>query len=168
MHTLFTHRGRQLIVENIPRTEEIEAFSAVALAGLGWLPIRSYRGSVIIRMRRRHPGERVEPFRHRIHAPQGARIREMIETWARSVTFEITEKLPNEIQDRDADVWELLITIADAVGGDWPKRARVAAVALITEAKERDPSLGVRLLADLKSIFGVAQEMTTEAIAGAS
>jgi len=44
----------------------------------------------------------------------------------------------------------------------------VAAVALITEAKERDPSLGVRLLADLKSIFGVAQEMTTEAIAGAS
>jgi Protein of unknown function (DUF3631) len=52
--------------------------------------------------------------------------------------------------------------------GDWPKRARVAAVALITEAKERDPSLGVRLLADLKSIFGVAQEMTTEAIAGAS
>lgn len=124
-------------------------------------------GSVIIRMRRRHPGERVEPFRHRIHAPQGARIREMIETWARSVTFEITEKLPNEIQDRDADVWELLITIADAVGGDWPKRARVA-VALITEAKERDPSLGVRLLADLKSIFGVAQEMTTEAIAGAS
>lgn len=167
MHTLFTHRGRQLIVENIPRTEEIEAFSAVALAGLGWLPIRSYRGSVIIRMRRR-PGERVEPFRHRIHAPQGARIREMIETWARSVTFEITEKLPNEIQDRDADVWESLITIADAVGGDWPKRARVAAVALITEAKERDPSLGVRLLADLKSIFGVAQEMTTEAIAGAS
>jgi Protein of unknown function (DUF3631) len=106
----------------------------------------------------------LNPFRHRIHAPQGARIREMIETWARSVTFEITEKLPNEIQDRDADVWESLITIADAVGGDWPKRARVAAVALITEAKERDPSLGVRLLADLKSIFGVAQEMTTEAI----
>jgi Protein of unknown function (DUF3631) len=55
------------------------------------------------------------------------------------------------------------ITIADAVGGDWPKRARVAAVALITEAKERDPSLGVRLLADLKSIFGVAQEMPIEA-----
>jgi len=61
-------------------------------------------------------------------------------------------------------LWESLINIADAVGGDWPKRARVAAVALITEAKERDPSLGVRLLADLKSIFGVAQEMTTEAI----
>jgi hypothetical protein len=108
-------------------------------------------------MRRRHPGERVEPFRHRIHAPQGARIREMIETWAQSVTFEITEKLPNEIQDCDADIWESLITIADAVGGDWPKRARVAAVALITEAKERDPSPGVRLLADLKSIFGVAR-----------
>jgi Protein of unknown function (DUF3631) len=107
-------------------------------------------------MRRRHPGERVVPFRHRIHAP--------LAKWLRSVTFEITEKLPNEIQDRDADVWESLITIADAVGGDWPKRARVAAVALITEAKERDPSLGVRLLADLKSIFGVAQEMTTEAI----
>ena len=106
----------------------------------------------------------VTAFTHR----RARAFAKMIETWARSVTFEITEKLPNEIQDRDADVWESLITIADAVGGDWPKRARVAAVALITEAKERDPSLGVRLLADLKSIFGVAQEMTTEAIAGAS
>ena len=156
--------GRCVIRGKNVETEEIEAFLAVALAGLGWLPDTILSRSVIIRMRRRRVGERVEPFRHRINAPQGARIREMIEAWARSATFEITETLPNEIQDRDADVWESLITIADTVGGDWPKRARVAAVALITEAKERDPSLGVRLLADLKGIFGDAPEMSTEAI----
>jgi len=57
-----------------------------------------------------------------------------------------------------------LLAIADAIGNDWPTRARGAAVALVAEAKERDPTLGVRLLADLKNVFGDAKEMTTEAI----
>jgi hypothetical protein len=38
----------------------------VALAGLGWLPDTILTRSVIIRMRRRHAGESVEPFRNRI------------------------------------------------------------------------------------------------------
>ena len=52
-------------------TEEIPAYAAVALAGLGWLPDTILSRSVIVRMRRRHQGERVEPFRRRIHGAQG-------------------------------------------------------------------------------------------------
>jgi hypothetical protein len=117
-------------------------------------------------MRRRHQGQQVEQFRRRIHLAEGERIRSMIKSWALLAEFEIVapENLPANIQDRDADVWESLITVADAVGGEWPARARVAAVALVSESKEREPSLGVRLLADLKEIFGHAQEITTEAI----
>jgi hypothetical protein len=158
--------GRCVIHGKTVTTEEINAYSAVALAGLGWLPDTILSRSVIIRMRRRHQGEQVEQFRRRIHSAEGDRIRSMIASWARSAEFEIVapEKLPAKIQDRDADVWESLITIADATGGNWPARARSAAVALVSESKERDPSLGVRLLADLKEIFGDAQEITTEAI----
>lgn len=65
---------------------------------------------------------------------------------------------------RDADVWEALIAVADAAGGDWPKRAREAAKALIKEAHDVEPSLGIRLLADLKTVFGDVEQMTTEAI----
>src|SRR5262249_5219024 len=41
----------------------------------------------------------------------------------------------------------------DAAGGNWPKRARKAATELVGAAKEAEPSLGVRLLADLKTVF---------------
>jgi hypothetical protein len=135
--------GRCVVHGKTVMTEEIPAYAAVALAGLGWLPETIMSRSIIIRMRRRHAGERVEQYRRRIHAPQGEAVRAKIEAWARSLTDDIP--------------WPELPP-------DWPIRAREAAVALVAEAKERDPTLGVRLLADLKSIFGDAKEMTTEAI----
>jgi hypothetical protein len=64
-------------------------------------------------------------------------------------------------------VWEPLIAVADAVGGEWPARARAAAIAVISEAKEREPSLGIRLLADLRIVFGDASEMPSKAILAA-
>ena len=149
-------------------TEEIPAYAAVALAGLGWLPDTILSRSVVIRMRRRHDGERVEPYRRRGHSPQGAKIKAKIEVWARSQPETITDwpEMPPEIQDRDADVWEPLIAVADAVGGQWPSRARVAAVALVAESKEGEPSLGVRLLADLRLVFEGAQELPSKTILG--
>src|ERR1051325_8280295 len=53
-------RGQEAALEELP------AYSAVALAGLGWLPDTIMSRSVVIRMRRRHAGEHVQPFRRRI------------------------------------------------------------------------------------------------------
>jgi hypothetical protein len=147
-------------------TEDISAFAPVALAGLGWLPDTILTRSVVIRMRRRHAGEHVEQYRRRIHSPQGAGIRLLIERWAQSAEINWPE-LPPEIQDRDADAWEPLIAVADAIGCVWPTRARKAAIALVTEAKDRDPSLGIRLLADLRTVFGDETEMHSKAILAA-
>jgi Protein of unknown function (DUF3631) len=138
---------------------EIPAYAPVALAGLGWLPDTILSRSVIIRMRRRSQGEKVEQFRRRIHERQGHQVRALIQQWAQEAEIAWPE-LPPEIQDRDADVWEPLIAIADAVGGDWPPRARVAAVTLVAASKEIEPSLGIRLLADLRTIFGEASRGT--------
>jgi hypothetical protein len=144
-------------------TEEIPAYAAVAMAGLGWLPDTILSRSVIVRMRRRHAGERVEPYRRRVHAAEGCGIRDMIAAWTRSVSVEWPE-LPNEIQDRDADVWEPLVAVADAIGGEWPARVRAAGVALVADSKEVEASLGIRLLTDLQSIFEGAQELPSKAI----
>jgi hypothetical protein len=57
-----------------------------------------------------------------------------------------------------------LIAIADAVGGDWPDRARVTAVTLVTESKEVEPSLGIRLLADIRQVFGDADAMSSKSL----
>src|SRR5262245_40211687 len=97
-------------------------------------------------MRRRLQGEKVEAYRRRIHLPEGDRVRGLIERWARTVTIDDWPALPPQIQDRDADVWEPLIAVADSVGGVWPERARVAAVALVALSREAEPSLGIKLL----------------------
>lgn len=138
-------------------TEEIPAFCAVALAGLGNLPETLISRSVVIRMRRRAPGESVEPFRRRIHVEEGHRLRDQLTDWGESVVDSITDVwpvMPAGIEDRDADVWESLLAVADAAGGDWSQQARNAAVTLVTESKQSSPSLGVRLLADLQQVFG--------------
>ena len=147
--------GRCVVRGKTVETEDLPAYCAVAVAGLGWLPDTILSRSVIVRMRRRHAGETVEPFRHRQHGRLGGEIRRRIELWAATQPDVVSTwpELPSTIQDRDADVWEALIAVADLAGGDWPKLAREAAVALVAASKEADPSLGIRLLADTQTAF---------------
>src|SRR5215469_10752349 len=148
--------GRCVVHGKKVETEEISAFCAVALAGLGWLPDTILSRSVIIRMRRRGPGEKVMAYRRRVHAPFGQTLRECLAAWAADEVETMAEarpEMPSGIEDRHADVWEPLLAIADAVGGDWPVRARGAALALVGAARDAEPSLGIKLLADLKTLF---------------
>jgi hypothetical protein len=156
--------GRCVVRGKAVETET--AYAAVALAGIGWLPDTILSRSIIIRMRRRHAGEQIEAFRNRVHKAEGQGVRALIEAWARSVEERLAfpENLPPEIQDRDADNWKALVAVADAIGGDWPRRARDAAVALVAASKEAEPSLGIRLLADLKTVFDCDDEMSSKSI----
>jgi Protein of unknown function (DUF3631) len=156
--------GRCVVHGKTVTTEELPAYCAVALAGLGWLPDTILTRSIIVRMRRRAPGETVEPFRRRIHPPQAAPLYSALETWARGVLTIVWPDLPPEIQDRDADVWESLIAIADIVGGSWPERSRKAAVALVAASRDAEPSLGIRLLADAKTVFADADTVPTKTL----
>jgi hypothetical protein len=154
--------GRCVVKGKQIETEELPAYAALALAGLGWLPDTIESRSVIIRMQRKKPGEDVEPFRHRLHAAKGRDIRDRIVTWAKSAPSQIDwPQMPDGIEGRDADVWESLLAVADLVGGEWPERARKTAVTLVTVSREREPSLGVRLLADIKTVFGDESELPT-------
>lgn len=155
--------GRCIMKGSRVETEEIPAYCAVALAGIGGLPDTILSRSVVVRMRRRSPHERVEPWRRRIHVSQGEAIREKLTTWASSVPIEWPD-IPDGVEDRDADIWEALLAVGDAAGGEWPKRARVAAVALVTQSKKSTPSLGIRLLNDLYRVFGDNDVMSTKQI----
>ena len=148
-------------------TEEFPAYCAVALAGLGNLPDTILTRAVVIRMRRRAPGEKVEPYRQRLHAKEGHRIRDELAMWAQHITpflVDVWPTMPEGIEDRNADVWESLLAIADEAGGEWPEKARAAAVALVAQSQDNSPSLGVRLLADLRKVFGDRDTMPTEEI----
>ena len=159
--------GRCVVKGNRVETEEIPAYCAVAMAGLGNLPDTLLSRAVVFRMRRRAPDEKVEPFRRRVHQREGEELKEQFALWAENVKDSVIAewpKMPAGVEDRDADVWEALLAVADQAGGKWPQRAREAAVAFVALAKESSPSLGIQLLSDLRNIFGNADAMGTEAI----
>lgn len=154
-------RGKQVF------TEEIPAYCAVALAGLGGLPDTILSRAIVIKMRRRAPSEKIEPYRRREHSPEGTRLADGLAAWAASVEARVTgawPEMPAGICDRDADVWEALLAVADAAGGRWPEAARVAAVALVADAKASTPSLGILLLSDLRNVFGAEEALSTETL----
>ena len=139
-------------------------FAPVALAGLGDLPDTIMSRSIIIRMRRRAPSERIEQFRSRLHGPDGALLRERLAAWAEEIGPEVGEAwpaMPGGVVDREAEVWEPLLAVADVAGGHWPDTARAACVELLKVASDREVSLGVRLLGDLRTVFGDRDSMST-------
>lgn len=134
------------------------SYAAVALAGIGTLPDTVMQRSVVVRMRRRAPGEQVEPFRHRHAAPGLTLLRDALAEWVAQVADDLKwhdPVMPDGVTDRPADVWAPLLAVADLAGGRWPHLARAACTELLRAADSTESgSLGVRLLADLREVFG--------------
>lgn len=143
------------------RGQEVKAFpayAAVAIAGLGELPDTILDRAVLLRMRRRAPDETVVDFRYRDAHVAGSRLQERLSKWVEQNEEALSNArpaMPEGITDRPADVWEPLLAIADVAGGDWPSKSRTAAKKLNDDRQAADPSLGVRLLADIRSAFDV-------------
>lgn len=138
--------------------QEFPAYAAVALAGLGDLPDTIIDRSIVVAMKRRSPDEPVEQFRRRLVEPDIAHLVEAIGMWSTDATGQLITvidhiTLPDGIEDRSADTWEPLVAIGDLAGEPWSTRLRDAAVTLNGQRQERDPSLGMQLLRDVRSIF---------------
>ena len=128
------------------------------------------RGLLNAGHRRRAPSEIVHPWRRRMYYDEGNELRERLSAWASSIEAELMDYwpvMPPGIEDRAADVWEALLAMADKAGGEWPECARAACVALVAESRESTPSLGLRLLKDLKDVFGANKHMSTTDILNA-
>lgn len=131
-------------------------FAMAALAGIGRMPDTIEDRAVVVEMQRRKPSESIQPYRRRRDAPALHLLHDQLATWAKQQVPALTNAEPTmPLEDRAADTWEPLVAVADAAGGDWPKRARTAAVNITTEADKHDGevSLNVRLLADVRDIF---------------
>jgi hypothetical protein len=125
----------------------------VVIAKIGTLPETLESRSIVIPMRRRRPDESIEPVRPEDHETF-ARLGRMAARWSSDnaeVLANALPELPSGLFNRTRDNWRPLIAIADAVGGQWPDRARRVAVLLSGSAE--DPSLGIQLLSDIREIF---------------
>lgn len=165
---------RQVLGGTVLRQEDdpvtgVSTDAAAALAGLDDLPDTIMTRSIVVRMRRRAPHEVVQPYRRRAHEAEGHALRERVAAWVTRAWDRIDDAwpdLPDGIEDRDADVWEPLIAVADAAGGHWPETARCSAVSLVSAARDNGGSIGVRLLADVRAAFAStgAEKLSTETL----
>jgi hypothetical protein len=148
------------------RVEKIDTFAMAALAGIGAMPDTIEDRAVVVRMRRRAPGETVAPYRARRDGPALAELRGELNSWVRTNLDILTNAAPElPIEDRAADTWEPLIAIADLTEGPWPYAARKAAVALTTDRETgEEASLHTRLLIDCRTAFQDAEVLATETL----
>lgn len=138
--------------------KQFPVFAPVALAGLSRakLPDQLLSRCFIIPMKRRPPGQSIEPFRQRLEQQRLTELRGEIAAGAEEIRPGIAEyfpTLPDGVADRQMDIWEPLVAVADKAGGHWPETARRVCAQMNAEAAESKPSLGTQLLMDIRDVF---------------
>jgi hypothetical protein len=145
-------KGNEITVVEFP------AFAPAALAGIaGNMPPTITTRAVTIHMRRRAPGEHLAEFIEEDALEEAAKIREPLGWWLDDVGEQLRSArpvMPEGVRDRQAEIWRSLLAVADAAGGTWPERARAACRHFVVATDPGELSLGVRLLADLREVFG--------------
>jgi hypothetical protein len=148
---------------------DYNAFAPVALAGIGNPPDTIADRAVVINMRRKTKAEQVKDFRVRKVRPEAKALRERLTDWAERAApvldLEQTQKVEG-ISDRQADIWEPLLAIADMANPELGNSARDACKALTAAQAVDDVDSGkaLRLLRDLRTIFGDEERLSTEEI----
>ena len=143
------------------QVEKIPTFAMAALAGIGAMPDTIEDRAVVIRMRRRAPGETVAPFRHKRDRPALTTMAATVARWLAAHLAELEKaEPPMPLEDRAADTWEPLIAVADLARGQWPELARHAAVVLTADRDQAaNVSDRIRLLADCRTAFRDAEAL---------
>lgn len=126
-----------------------------AIALIGGLPDTLHDRAVVVRLKRKAPGERVERLRlDRVDALKA--LARQAARWASDNLDALRAadpEVPGELHDRAADNWRPLLAIADRAGGEWPKRARHVARLLSGGDDAGEDSARVMLLADIRGIL---------------
>ncbi len=143
-----------------------------AVALIGKLPDTLADRAIEVCMRRRTAGEQVTRLRQDRIEPACAEARQQAARWAvdhLQALRDADPPVPVSLHDRAADCWRSLLAVADQAGGEWPTRARAAAMALSGATQDSDQPAAVLLLADVRAIFDAedAPEMSSADLAKA-
>ncbi|MEU1053427.1 DUF3631 domain-containing protein [Streptomyces sp. NPDC005876] len=145
------------------KPQAFPTFAMAALAGIGDLPDTIMDRSVVIRMRRRAPGEKVAAFRTVRDTPALHAIRDRLTAWLGPLHARAMEMEPAmPVEDRAADTWEPLVVVADLAGGAWPARARTACRAMTAyeAGQDEEGGLKTRILVDIRRAFAAEGDPT--------
>jgi putative DNA primase/helicase len=141
-------------------------YSACAIALIGALPETLHDRSIRIRLRRRRPDEKIASLRGDRTDDTLARRCARWTLDCRDACASADPAIPPELFNRVEDNWRPLLAIADAIGGEWPRRLREIAVNIAQLEAGEDPSVGTRLLQDIREILGDREWISSSALIG--
>jgi hypothetical protein len=141
---------------------EIKNFSVFCpkvLAGIGKLPDTISDRCIPLQLARRTADQAVERFRRREVLVETQLLTRSLAVWrddSRVVDAlrNARPSIPSEFSDRQADIVEPLLAIGDMAGREWPLHCRSDLVRLCVSQNEPEESLNVKLLRDMRRIFG--------------
>jgi hypothetical protein len=151
--------------------KDFHVYCPKCFAGIGQLPDTVSSRSIVIEMRRKLSGESVEPFRQNAVKAAAAPIRATLGAWAAqgSVVLlrEINPAAIASLSDRQNDIAEPLLCIAQLAGDGWLQRLTAALKSIFRAAGTADTSNGATLLADIRAVFdgGTAEQIPSKAMA---
>ena len=151
-------RSQAWVLRTVGDDHEPKKFSTwcpKALAKIGELPGTLEDRSIVVRMRRRAPGESVERFRLDRDPEKLQPLARQAARWAADNIDALKPAdpdVPEDLHDRAADNWRFLLAIAEVAGGGWFERARSAAAEFGARASWSE-SWGVILLEDIRKLF---------------
>jgi hypothetical protein len=135
-------------------------WAPACIGGIGKPPDTVVDRSIVIRLVRKLTTEKVKRLRGK-DGDELDVLRRKTARWVADNEQVLKEAEPEELEglnDRQQDAWEPLFAIAEAAGGDWPKRAHDAARALcaVDEAEAQEEDIGLLLLSDIRDGFAKA------------
>lgn len=138
--------------EHVPK--RFCVWGAKALAGIGHLADTIMDRAIVLELRRKLPHEVVARLRHAesgLFDDLSSKLARIAVDYGDAMR-RARPDLPSKLNDRAQDNWEPLLAIADLAGGEWPERARKAALALSGSADDHG-AVGTELLADIREVF---------------
>jgi len=136
-------RARKSGDDYVPMT--YSTWAPIVIAKIGKLSATLASRSIIIPMRRKRPSETVTRFRQSQDAASLDEFASKCARWAKDHLAALKgadPSMPAGLNNRTADNWRPLFAIAELAAGNWPNKARNAALALandeseVTEAEE--------------------------------
>jgi hypothetical protein len=133
---------------------EYSCWCPKVIAAIGRLPDTLADRCIVLRLQRKTADEKCE----RLRTFDGTALRQRCSEFAKENASAIASARPaspDSLNDRAADIWEPLFALADLAGGDWPGKAREAALALSGDAPANCAIAG--LLLDILAVFAEAR-----------